>query len=66
MRTHLFREELSLMLDVRVVDVEGAGEVDERDAAARHVQLVPDLPLQLLWGEVLAPVVRVQHLSNCN
>ena len=66
MCAHLFREQLSLVLDVRVVDVEGVGEVDERGAAARHVQLVLDLPLQLLRGEVLAAVVRVEHLSKGN
>ena len=60
----LFGEELRLVLDVGVVDVEGIGEVDEGGAAAGHVQLVPDLPLQLLRGEVLAPVVRVKYLTQ--
>ena len=52
------------MLDVGVVDIEGVGEVDEGGAAAGHVKLILDLPLQLLRGEVLAPVVRMKHLGN--
>ena len=61
---HLFGEKLRLMVDVGVIDIEGVGEVDEGGAAPSHVQLVLDLPLQLLGGEVLASVVRMEHLVN--
>lgn len=61
---HLFGEKLRLMFDVRVVDIKGVCEVDEGGAAAGHVQLILDLPLQLLRGEVLASVVRMKHLVN--